>query len=54
MTSQEETGFPVIETHVREKFLLGFSVAAAQVLLKVNNTICQVLFAKKLSIETYE
>lgn len=37
-----------------EKFLLGFSVAAAQVLLRVNNTICQVFFAKKLNIERYE
>lgn len=54
MTSQEETEFPVIEIHVREKFLLGFRVAAAQVLLKVNNTICQVLLAKELNIETYE
>ena len=54
MTSQEETGFSVIEIHFVEEFLLGFSVAAAQVLLKVNNTICQVLLANKWNIERYE
>lgn len=36
------------------KFLLGFTVAAAQVLLKVNNAIRQVLLAKKLNIGRYE
>lgn len=47
-------GVSVIATHlVEKKILLGFSVAAAQVLLKVNNTICQVLLAKKFWYEYY-
>lgn len=54
LVSNKETGFFCNCNPFSGKNLARFSVATAQVLLEVNNTICQVLLAKKFWYEYYK